>query len=83
MKWLGAIVRELFSLDEEKSSIVVWTFVIYAIMGLWQIFLVGDIPDNLYNMLIFLGGFVSSGSVATAYIKTKKPKDDDENRTLP
>lgn len=74
------IIRELFSLDEEKSSIVVWIFIFYSLSGMWMLYTDGDIPDNLYNLLVFLGGFVCTGSVATTFIKKGGNKNRSTNQ---
>lgn len=56
MKKLFEIFQGLFSLDEEKSSIVVYIMIAVAVIGLTKTYQSGDFPNNLMVLLQFLVG---------------------------
>lgn len=54
MKKIFDIIQGLFSLDEEKSSIVVYIMIAVAVVGLNKAYVTGDFAPNMMALLEFL-----------------------------
>lgn len=54
MKKIFDIIQGLFSLDEEKSSIVVYIMIAVAAVGLSKAYVTGDFAPNMMALLEFL-----------------------------
>ena len=54
MKKIFDIIQGLFSLDEEKSSIVVYIMIAVAAVGLNKAYVTGDFAPNMMALLEFL-----------------------------
>lgn len=78
MKKIFEIIQGLFSLDEEKSSIVVYIMVAVSVIGLIKTYQTGDFPNNLLVLLQFLVGSTMAynvgNNIATKVSDTKVKK---------
>jgi hypothetical protein len=57
-------LKGFVSLDEEKSSIVVWILLAVAGFGIYKTYQLGDFPPNLLTLVEFLTGAVLGYNVA-------------------
>jgi hypothetical protein len=57
-------LKGFVSLDEEKSSIVVWILLAVAGFGIFKTYQLGDFPPNLLTLVEFLTGAVLGYNVA-------------------
>ncbi len=69
------------NIDEEKNSIIVWTFLVCMIIGIYQVFSVGDISGNFLTLILTQMGIIFGSNVVTRVTKQKSEYESryDEN----
>jgi purine-cytosine permease-like protein len=66
-------LKNLFSLEEEKNSIIVWCLVASICLGFWKTYRFGDFPQNLLILVQSLIVAVGAINVTKYLTKEKSP----------
>lgn len=67
------MIKNLLSIDESKGSILIWTFLISTVIGLYIAVKFGDMPPNLVNFLGWLIGAIAGINAMSRYVERKEP----------
>ena len=51
-------IKQLFSLEERKTSTIMFVFIMFSLVGVYMIKIIGDVPLNLTTIILTLAGII-------------------------